>query len=94
MAKISLTQALRQEYENLFNTCIILPDRIGTVEGTLVRLMENRQRHGSVADGMGIPWYFVEVIHNMESSLSFSKHLHNGDLLTNRLPGRMPVRLS
>jgi hypothetical protein len=50
MAKLSLTQALRQEYENLFNTCIIPPDRIGTVEGTLVRLMENRQRYGRVED--------------------------------------------
>jgi lysozyme family protein len=84
MAKVSLTPALRKEYENLFNACIIRPERIGTVEGILARLMENRQRYGSVADGMGIPWFFVAVIHNMESSLSFSKHLHNGDPLTRR----------
>jgi len=33
---------------------------------------------------MGIPWYFIAVIHNMESGMNFTKHLHNGDPLTAR----------
>ena len=31
-----------------------------------------------------MPWWFVALIHAMESSLSFTHHLHNGDPLTAR----------
>jgi lysozyme family protein len=37
-----------------------------------------------VREDLGIPWGFVAVIHNMEASLDFTKHLHNGDPLTSK----------
>src|SRR5450759_4784793 len=84
MANIPITKALRNEYENLFNSLIIRPERIQTVDQTLTNILANQNRYQNVSGIIGIPWSFVAVIHNMEASLNFSKHLHNGDPLTNR----------
>ena len=84
MATVTFSQALRREYEDLFNTCSIRPERAQTVEGIIGRLQESRTRYQDVGDALGIPWFFVAAIHNMESSLNFTRHLHNGDPLTRR----------
>jgi lysozyme family protein len=84
MANISFTEALRKEYENLFNTCVIRPERITGVEQTITVLTAGKDRYQKVSDVQGIPWSFIAVIHNMEASLNFNRHLHNGDPLTGR----------
>lgn len=84
MPTVSLTQALRQEYERLFNTCMIRPERAQVVERFVAALLTNRVHYDPVGSGLGIPWFFIAVIHNMESSCSFTQHLHNGDPLTQR----------
>lgn len=81
MATVKLSQALRDEYKNLFNTCIILPNRAGMVEGIISKIQANTARYNNVEGILGIPWFFTAVVHNMESSLNFTKHLHNGDPL-------------
>jgi lysozyme family protein len=92
MPGISLTDALRSEYENLFNTCIIRPGNAPAVEAIVAKLVANRARYDKVSSALGIPWGFVAVIHNMEASQNFTRHLHNGDPLTGRTvqvpPGR------
>ncbi len=84
MAKVNLTQKLKDEYQRLFDTCIIRPSRAQEVEKLISRIEANRNRYAAVADPLGIPWYVVGVIHNMEASLKFTTHLHNGDPLTAR----------
>ena len=84
MPAVRFTQALRNEYESLFDTCAIRPDRLPLVEEAIGRLQGDRARYQAVGDALGIPWFFVSVIHNMESSLDFTRHLHNGDPLTAR----------
>jgi lysozyme family protein len=84
MAKAAFTEALKREYEDLFNTCLIRPERADGIEDIIARLLGNRPRYESVGDAMAIPWFFIGVIHNMESGQSFYKHLHNGDPLTKR----------
>lgn len=60
------------------------------------KIKENRERYETVsrmASGGTIPWEFIGVIHNLECSLSFNKHLHNGDSLrrkTHRVPAGRP----
>jgi lysozyme family protein len=53
---------------------------------TVAAVLQNRGTYEEVtrAAGGSIPWWFVALIHNMECSLSFKKHLHNGDPLTAR----------
>jgi lysozyme family protein len=84
MPSVSLTAALRREYLDLFNTCSIRPGHARAVEAIVARLNVNVRRYREVGDALGIPWFFVGVIHNMEASLDFARHLHNGDPLTGR----------
>ncbi|UUY07194.1 hypothetical protein LRS11_15315 [Pseudomonas sp. J452] len=84
MARIALTSALRGEYEHLFNSCQIRPAKAGEVEALIDKLNGNRPRYQRVGQALGIPWGFIAVVHNMESSQSFTGHLHNGDPLTAR----------
>jgi lysozyme family protein len=78
MAKVQFTPALRLEYENLFNTCIIKPEKMKVVEGIITKLTANRRRYETLSNDLGIPWFVIAAIHNMEAGLSFDRHLHNG----------------
>ncbi|MFQ6039726.1 MAG: hypothetical protein ACE5PV_02620 [Candidatus Poribacteria bacterium] len=73
---------LRNEYQRLFDTCEI--NKSDKVEDILNEIEQNRLRYIAVGEELGIPWQIIGVIHNMESSLNFSRHLHNGDRLTGR----------
>jgi len=82
MPSVSLSLTLREEYEYLFNTCSIRMNRAQEIQDILDTIDENATRYQDLGDALGIPWFFIAVIHNMESSLNFTKHLHNGDPLT------------
>ncbi len=84
MARVSFTPSLSTEYEMLFNTCVVRPERAARVDERADRVLASRPRYQAVGDGLGIPWFFIGVVHNMESDCSFSCHLHNGDPLTAR----------
>jgi lysozyme family protein len=84
MPKVKLTAALRKEYERLFESCVIRPSRLKEVDATADRLVANRSRYEAVGQSTGVPWAVVAVVHNMEASLTFTSHLHNGDPLTGR----------
>ncbi|QLA21083.1 hypothetical protein [Desulfolutivibrio sulfoxidireducens] len=84
MAPISLTQALRHEYVDLFNSCAIPEKHAPQVEKAVAGLLTHQARYQALAGPLGIPWQVIAVIHAMESSQNFSKHLHNGDPLTAR----------
>jgi lysozyme family protein len=79
-----LNDDLRQQYQGLFNSCVINPARVDAVNQLIATIMPKQARYQSVADPLGIPWYFVALVHNLEASQSFSRHLHNGDPLTAR----------
>jgi lysozyme family protein len=84
MATVRLTPALRAEYAQLFETCVIRGPRLTEVDATVDRLVANRARYDAVSASSGVPWPVVAVLHNMEASLKFTGHLHNGDPLTAR----------
>ena len=92
MARVVLTPALRGEYTHLFDSCRIRPERGDEVESLVKQLLNNQPRYEKVAEALGIPWSFIAVIHNMESSQSFHKHLHNGDPMTARTVQQPPGR--
>lgn len=91
---ISLTNDLSKEYQTLFDTCEIRPQRQAAVEKLVGLIVQNKERYRSAGTPLGIPWFFIGAIHNMESSLKFNRHLHNGDPLTARtvhVPKGRPV---
>ena len=81
---------IKSEYVQLFNTCIV-QDKNGEIASIAARIASSRDRYaGLVANyagkpGQNMPWYFVALVHAMESSGDvgrFRTHLHNGDPLT------------
>ena len=54
------------------------------VEGVVQRILRLQNRYASIADQSTVPWYVIAVIHNMECSLDFTEHLHNGNSLNRR----------
>ena len=86
MAAIKLTAALTAEYEKLFADAAIRPERLTAVKAAVDKIFraENMKAYKAVSSKTKIPAWFIGLIHNMESTLSFKGHLHNGDPLTAR----------
>ena len=79
---LPLTDQMRDEYRQMFDTCEIRPERAGAADQLAESICNNRARYASVGDPLSIPWFFIGVVHCMECSLNFHEHLHNGDPLT------------
>lgn len=91
----NLTPQLKAEYESLFAECQIRPERRQAVDRIADRAMLNEHRYRAVGDPLGVPWTVIAAIHNLESSQSFSCHLHNGDPLsarTRQVPAGRPLQ--
>jgi lysozyme family protein len=82
--KLQLTDALRQEYQQLFDNSVIRQKFAAAVNSLAAKINQNRDQYRAVGEPLNIPWFFIGAIHNMESSLRFDRHLHNGDPLTAR----------
>jgi lysozyme family protein len=81
---VSLTDDLRREYQSVFSSCVVSPAHAGEVNTIVTRIAPNRARYEAVGSPLGIPWFVIALIHNMECSLNFNCHLHNGDPLMGR----------
>ena len=82
MSKIVLTAALRADYQRLFDQCKINPGKAAFVEQTIEKILSHKARYQAVSVQSGSPWYVIAVIHLLEASLNFNRHLHNGDPLS------------
>ena len=72
------------EYFRLFGSAIISPRRVGEVDGIVTQIFAHQARYEAVEATSGVPWYVVALIHNLECSLKFNQHLHNGDALNRK----------
>jgi lysozyme family protein len=79
-----LTAQRRQGYELLYESCLVRPKRRAAVDQLVQRITANKARYDKVGKALGVPWYVVGIIHSLEASGDFSRHLHNGDPLTAR----------
>jgi len=90
-------ESLKDEYIELFKTCVIRDQNRSQAEDYANRVMEpkSRDQYTAAADVPCLPWYFVGVIHALEASFNFKAHLHNGDPLSKKTvqvpKGRPPV---
>lgn len=87
------TDGLRDEYASLFASCVVRPEKLGEVDATVARLLAQRSRYQAVTARTGVPWAVTAVIHTLEASGDFTRHLHNGDSLsarTVRVPAGRP----
>lgn len=78
------TAKLFPEYQKLWDTAQIVPKWASEANRIAAQIQTNKARYEAVAAKTGVPWHFIAVTHNMESSLNFSRHLHNGNPLTGK----------
>lgn len=76
--------ALKPEYDQLFSTCKVKPGKVTAVQKEANLLIKNKDRYASVSNETNVPWFIIGILHGLESSYSFVKHLHNGDPLSAR----------
>ncbi|MBJ7309209.1 hypothetical protein ACFOLJ_31045 [Rugamonas sp. CCM 8940] len=75
---------LAAQYRACFDLCQIRPQRQTEIKGRVGRLLDNAPRYRALANDVKIPWYFIGIIHMLESNTNFATHLHNGDPLSAR----------
>ena len=93
MSSIALTDPLKAEYQRLFDNCNLRPESAAEIEAILTSIHNGQPRYRAVATVTDVPWHVIAVLHQMECSGSFDKHLHNGDPLsarTVRVPANRP----
>lgn len=83
MAKADFA-AMAPEYRRCFDLCRIRPEHVAETKVRVARLMDNASRYKALAKDTNIPWYFIAIVHMMESNSDFNTHLHNGDPLSAR----------
>ena len=78
--------ALAEEYRQRFAAARIRPERVVETARLARRLAEpaRADRYRAVAGRIGAPWFVVGILHALEASLDFGRHLHNGDPLSAR----------
>jgi lysozyme family protein len=81
---MKLTSVLRREYGRLWTTCEVRPQRRAAADEIAKRIVRGRKRYEAAGRPLGVPWYVVAIIHQLEGSGNFKTHLHNGDPLTER----------
>lgn len=89
----SLTNALREEYETLFSTMTMRAHRLAEIERIWRKIETHAGDYKKIEKATSVPWFVVAIIHNLEASLRFDGHLHNGDSLdahTTRVPRGRP----
>ena len=84
MPAVKFNDALRNDYQRLFDSCVINDRNYPAVDACVDRIVANKARYQAVSAKVGVPWYFIGILHNMECSCRFDQHLHNGDPLTAR----------
>lgn len=81
---MQFTEDLKREYETLFATCVVRPERAEDVEHAIDQILRGKDQYEAVGDPLGIPWYVIGAIHWRECDARFDCHLHNGDSLQHR----------
>ena len=78
--------SLKDEYATLWQEMRIRAERIDEIRHIFSRLTNpaSRARYQSVEAATDVPWFVIAIIHNLEASRAFDRHLHNGDPLTAR----------
>jgi lysozyme family protein len=81
---MEFTPELRRDYRRLFRTAKVRAERKALVQQVVEGLAAHKTRYERAGDPIGVPWWFVAIIHSLEASQNFHTHLHNGDPLTQR----------
>jgi lysozyme family protein len=74
------------EYKAMFDSMQVDEDKASEISKAVALINKGKQRYLSVTAKLNLkcPWYALGIVHYLEGSCNFSKHIHNGDPLTAR----------
>jgi lysozyme family protein len=75
---------LEDEYKAYYVSCQVRPQYQRNVDYYVQHIADKKATYADVVGALGVPWFFVGIIHGMESGFNFNTHLHNGDPLSAR----------
>lgn len=82
------------EYQQLWDTTKVKPDKVDAVDAIARKLLANKARYQRVALVSKMPWFVIAALHNRESDADFGTQLAQGDPLdsvsVNEPDGRGP----
>lgn len=81
---MQLSDELRAEYQDLWDTMKPVVNHLAEIQLCSNKIRKHKARYEAIQARVGAPWYLVGVVHMLEASCSFTKHLHNGDPLWRR----------
>ena len=84
--KVDFTEALKTEYTALIAAAHVNAIHLAEVDSIVKRIFrpENWVQYQQVSQITKIPPHVIAIIHSLEASGRFDRHLHNGDPLTAR----------
>jgi lysozyme family protein len=83
------------DYKESYNLLVIDPSKIDDVQLIIDKIKQYEGRYQAIEKAIGVPWYVTAAVHYRESSLSFKRHMHNGDPLnakTVHVPAGRPLK--
>jgi len=86
---------LEGEYADMWKDLTVRPHWQARMNRRADKIIANKGRYLQIENEIGVPWYWIGVVHSMEAGLGFRKHLHNGDSLrrrTYRVPSGRPTQ--
>lgn len=75
---------LESEYRALWDSMEIRPEHLPAISAIARKIVAARARYAPIEAAVGVPWYVVGIIHQLEAGGLFDRHLHNGDPLARR----------
>ena len=85
---------IASEYLATFDAAVVAPARVAEADRRAKTLASFRSTYEPLGLTVNVPWYFIGLIHCMESNFNFGTHLHNGDSLmhrTSHVPAGRPL---
>lgn len=67
-----IPRSLRDDYALRWRTMIVRPDRMAAADAIARRMAAREARYRAVTDPMGVPWYWLAAIHELEHSGRFT----------------------
>ena len=77
-------ESSRPHHAKLLDSVEIRPSWKGRISKTVHRIKLHEKEYKKAGERSGVPWQVVAALHNMESTGSFKKHLHEGSSLRGR----------
>ena len=80
----TLFTTLSLEYNYLWPLAVVIPNSLAQADRAVHTALKNKNTYLDIEAKTKVPWFFTAALHMRESNFDFTKHLHNGDPLSER----------